>query len=789
MKHDSEDRFFRNVCENDVPVSDVPLAASGIETTARVALIGCFRPRRCGIATFTADIHDHLRAVRPDLAIDVYAMCGEGDRALGAEVARTIREQEAASYRAAAEAINDSGASAIWLQHEFGIFGGVAGDMVLELVDRVAAPLIVTLHTVLAEPNPDQRRVMERLIARASKLVVMSDFGREILRDVYGASSDQIVHIEHGTPDRPFVDVTPLRETSGIADRPVLSTFGLIGPGKGLETAIRALPAITAQYPDILYRIVGATHPNLVAAEGEAYRQSLERLAESLGVADNIAWENRFLDTGELLDQIELCDIYLAPYPNLQQITSGTLAYAVALGRAVVSTPFVHARELLADDVGILLPGADSEAIAEAVLLLLAVPDERRALQRRAYARGRRTAWTVVAQTCGALVDGVTRRDRPTARGRAAPALEGAWSLCDEVGMFQHCNHFVPDRAHGYCIDDNARALMLVHSLPPRAQEEAASRAQTFASFIQHGWNAERGCFRNFMGYDRRWLEDAGSEDSNGRTLWALGHAAAHAAAPAMRDWAASWFDRSAAMFEQFENPRAIAFAMLGADDRLGHDPGNAQARAIVERGAAFLSALWKAERRPGWDWFEADLAYDNARLAEALIRAGRRLPSVPLVETGLDALAWLTTYQTAPDGHFRPVGSESFGKPGESLPFDQQPLEAWATIAACAAASAATGNALWSTHAETAYAWFLGRNDRHLPLGDARTGRCFDGLTPRGVNRNSGAESVLAFHLAYRTMADMFWREAIADSPDWRSAGTGPLPAAAPAPALALAH
>lgn len=764
MKHDNDGGFFRDMSFEDLSSPDAShyaRHASLAPRQPRLALIGCFRPRQCGIATFTADTYDHLRTARSDLQIDIYAMRSRTDRALDGHVALAINEQDPAQYRAAAEAINASRAQSVWLQHEFGIFGGTAGEMIFELVDRLAAPLIVTLHTVLAEPSADQRRVMERLVARASKLVVMSDYGRATLLDVYGASSDQIVHIEHGTPDRPFVDIAPLRESLGIADRPVISTFGLIGPGKGLEAAIRALPAIVTQYPNILYRIVGATHPNLVAAEGEAYRESLEQLAQSLGVTGHIVWENRFLDTDELLDQIELCDIYLAPYPNLQQITSGTLAYAVALGRAVVSTPFVHARELLAEDVGILLPGADSEAIAEAVLLLLAVPEERRAFQRRAYERGRRTAWSVIARECAGVIDSVALPE-PLAASHRMPGIEGAWALCDDVGMLQHSIHLVPDRRHGYCIDDNARALMLVHRMPPRAQELAQSRALSFASFLQHGWNPDRGMFRNFMGYDRRWLEEVGSEDSNGRTLWALGHAAAHAASPAMRDWAAGLFDLAAPMAERFKSPRAVAFAVLGADARLAHEPSDARASALVERGGAFLGALWKAARRPGWDWFEAGLAYDNARLAEALIRAGQRLRSLPLEEAGFAALDWLADFQTAPEGHFRPVGSDSFDRLGENLPFDQQPLEAWATIDACATAFDATGGKTWRAHAETAYAWFLGNNDRGIALGDPRSGRCLDGLTPRGVNRNSGAESVLAYQLASRTMAETFWREAV---------------------------
>lgn len=759
MKFDREDHFSTG--QGDDQWAAVMEGGDFMHKTdsavKRFALIGCFRPRQCGIATFTSDVFDHLNAHSATLAIDVYAMRSRPDQPVDSDVRFAIDEKDDDSYRKAAEAINASGANAVWLQHEFGIFGGDAGDLVLELVDRLAAPLIVTLHTVLAEPNPAQRRVMERLVARASKLVVMSEFGHSTLVDVYGAEPDQVVLIEHGTPDRPFQEISPLRRRLGLSDRPVLSTFGLIGPGKGLEAAIRALPAIIAQYPNILYRIVGATHPNLVAAEGEAYRDSLRQLAESLGVADNIVWENRFLDSEELLDQIEVCDIYLAPYPNLQQITSGTLAYAVALGRAVVSTPFVHARELLAEDVGILLPSASSDAISEAVLMLLGVPDERRAVQARAYARGRHTAWKVIAGQCASLIDEVAAGPVIERGFHRSPSLSGVWAMCDDVGMLQHAVHLVPDRSHGYCIDDNARALMLVHSLPERDQAAVSDRAMAFASFIQHGWNDQVAAFRNFMGYDRRWLEETGSEDSNGRTLWALGHAAARAQNAGMRAWAAQMFDRTAPIADDFKSPRAIAFAVLGADECLDRDPGNALARRIVERGGAFLCALWKSARRPGWDWFEAGLAYDNARLAEALIRAGRRLPSLPHEEAGLAALDWLATFQTAAEGHFRPVGSESFGREGEALPFDQQPLEAWATVAACGTAFALTGQSIWQDHAEKAFAWFLGQNDRGVVMGDVHNGRCFDGLTPRGVNLNSGAESILAFHLAWRTMAETF--------------------------------
>lgn len=755
MKYDADDRFLPHFPDEDIG----PSIALAPPITRRIALVGCFRPRRCGIATYTADVHDHLRREHPEIGIGVYALRADPAEADDPDIKARIDADDPASYRAAAAAINRSGVDAVWLQHEFGIFGGPAGAMLLDLVERIAAPLMVTFHTVLAAPTDDQRRVMTALVARASRLMVMSDHGRQILIDTYGASPDAIALIEHGTPIRPFAPQSPLRKMLGIGDRPILSTFGLLGPGKGLETAIRALPAIVEQHPDILYRIVGATHPNLIAAEGEAYRESLQTLAEALGVGANVVWDNRFLDTEDLLDQIELCDIYLAPYPNLAQVTSGTLSYAVALGRAVVSTPFIHARELLANDVGVLVSEGDSAAIARAVLGLLASPDARHGLQRRAHDRGRRTAWPQIVRQCAALLDGAIAEPPPIASAmRAAPSFAGVRALCDDVGILQHGRGVVPNREHGYCIDDNARALILVNSPGCAAGEEWEAQALRFAAFIQHAWNPDEKTFRNFMGYDRRWLEERGSEDSNGRAIWALGHCAAHARSNDLARWAREWFGRTARSVADVRSPRAVAFAMLGAAEMLGRFPSDAVASEILGCGAAFLEQLRGQTAHTDWDWFEATLAYDNARLPEALLRAGILLGIAAWQEAGLAALAWLCERQVAASGHFRPVGSDGFGRLHDLLPFDQQPLEAWATIAACGAALAATHDERWRRHAGVAWRWFFGANDRGEALASLETGRCHDGLTPRGVNRNVGAESTLAFHLAYYAMDSLIW-------------------------------
>ncbi|WP_408587285.1 glycosyltransferase [Novosphingobium sp.] len=719
----------------------------------RLALIGGFRPRKCGIATFTTDLFEQLGAHRPDVAVDLHVIDSPSDRHEYASARSVIRADRPNDYRIAARRINEDAVDAVWLQHEYGIFGGPAGDMVLDLVDRVAAPLIVTLHTVLAEPSPDQRRVLDHILRRASKVMVMSRHSQGMLVREYGVDPARIAVIPHGAPDRPFARTQDFKARLGLADRPVLMTFGLIGPGKGLETMIEALPAIVAAHPQVLYRIVGATHPNLVATEGEACRERLMALAGELGVAANIAWDNRFLDTEELLDSIEACDIYVTPYPNLQQSTSGTLSYAVALGKAVVSTPYVHATELLADDVGVLVPPRSAAALAEAVNRLLGDPARLAAIQRRAYARGRETIWPRFAEASAGLVEAVAVTRPRTAPLLATPGFTGMRLMSDDTGMFQHSIGVVPDRRHGYCIDDNVRALMLMGEADAVPLAERQHWATIYASFIQYAWNPDEQRFRNFMAFDRSWCEDVGSEDSNGRTLWALGHAMARAPDAGLRAWARQWFDIAAEPLSRVTYPRATAFTMLGALQALKVAPDHQSAREVVERGGTMLHSLLAAERRPDWAWFETVLGYDNPRMPQALIEAAQLTGRQDWLESGLDALRFICAQQVSAAGLFRPIGSETFHRPFDSMPFDQQPLEAWAAIDAAAAAWRATRDKVWLDHAEAAWRWYLGANDRGVVLGDLATGRCRDGITPQGANENCGAESILAFQLSYYAM------------------------------------
>lgn len=731
-------------------VADAPLPSS----LGHIALIGNSEPRRCGIATFTTDCRNALRDAFPDLQVDLYAMKGQdAGKAYAADI-HVLDDQDLSAYLEAARRIEESGAQAIWLQHEFGIFGGSGGDFILHLLARTTLPLVTTLHTVLEHPDADQRRVMNALIARSSRIIAMAERGRTILSDCYGTAASRISVIPHGVPDRLYVDPETVKPGFGWGAHKVILTFGLLAPDKGIDTMIRAMPSITARHPDALYVVLGATHPNLLRAEGETHREELQALSRDLGVDRHVIFIDRFVERDSLLDHLQAADIYVTPYLNPAQITSGTLSYAVGLGKPVVSTPYLHATEILDGDRGILVPFRDSEAVAETVSDLLSNTRTRLAYSARAYERGRSMIWSELARNTYALL--AAAQDEKPARLSPRPAgailtpdASAVLRMSDATGLLQHGVFAIADRNHGYCTDDNARALILMHRLPAMDDSARDHWTSIYAAFLHHAWNPERSRFRNFMTYDRRWCEDEGSEDSCGRALWALGVTAREAPLSKHREWGLQLFG-TAAREMPLKSPRAMAFAMLGATAVLDIEPGHPEARDLIKRFGHQLLAILDAARRPDWAWFEAMLAYDNARLPEALLAAGRRLQDATFIETGLATLRWIVDQQIAPGGHFRSVGTESFGRPYKRpLPFDQQPLEAHATLEACVAAFEVAPDRHWIDVGRSCYQWFLGHNDLGTPLATRVDGGCYDGLTPVGVNRNQGAESLLALQLS----------------------------------------
>ncbi|OYW21399.1 MAG: glycosyl transferase family 1, partial [Sphingomonas sp. 12-62-6] len=528
-------------------MEQVSAIGSGI---GHIALIGNFLPRQCGLATYTTDTFHALKAEYPAMRVDVYAMDDHPGRYdYPSDVTAAIAQHDLAAYLEAARTIEASGAQAVWLQHEYGIFGGRAGDFILTMLDRISLPVIVTLHTILEKPSPDERRVMEGLLRRSARVIVMAERGRDILHRVHGFSGKAVVMIPHGVPDRPFADPDSFKPRFGWEGRKTVLTFGLLAPNKGIETLIDAMPAIIAAQPDALYIVLGATHPNLVAHEGEAYRDRLKALAAARGVLDHVQFIDAFVEHDHLIDYLQAADVYATPYINPAQITSGTLSYAVGVGKAVVSTPYVHATEILADGHGVLVDFGDSAAFAREIIALLGNDGNRARLSARAYARGRTMIWSQLVETAmremTAMIAAQPKRlSHPgAAMTPLVPDFSAVERMSDSTGMLQHSIYSIPDRRHGYCIDDNARALILVGRMAGLDEATQDKWTTIYASFIQYAWNPEAQRFRNFMNFDRTWCEDFGSEDSNGRALWALGMTARTATMAKHRDWAVQMFD------------------------------------------------------------------------------------------------------------------------------------------------------------------------------------------------------------------------------------------------------
>jgi glycosyltransferase involved in cell wall biosynthesis len=723
----------------------------------RLAMIGNFPPRKCGIATFTRDTYSSLKARLPDAHWDIVALNDPGaSYDYPPDVTQVLPQNDAAAYVRVADALNESGVEVVFIQHEFGIFGGDAGAHLLQLMRRLHAPAVVTLHTVLEHPDPAQKRVLDEIIQLAAGVIVMTEKGADIIERVHHVGPSKVHVIPHGAPERPFASTEPFKAKLGFAGRKLIMTFGLLSPNKGIETIIRALPDVLDRHPDALYLVVGATHPHLIAREGEAYRESLVKLAASLGVAGNLTFINRFVGDAELVDLLQAADIYATPYLHEAQVTSGTLSYAVALGKPVISTPYWHAAEALADDVGVLCDFGDSKCFGRALEHLLSSPSAREAMARRAYKAGESSRWRKVAgawlDLAVACRDASRKRESASVRALLRPGLAAIHRITDDCGVLQHSKFRVPDRRHGYCTDDNARALSLFSRLSHEGDNgDPDSRlAYTCAAFVNHAWNPDNGRFRNFMGYDRRWLDDGGSDDCCARAFEALCLTGNHAGRPDLRLWANDLAKAVASHAREWRSIRSRALVVKACLNGEGTILDRDEARALIGESAETMMAALAAQRSAGGEWFEAGLTYDNARLPEALILAGGHLDRPDWTEAGLTTLGYLMRKQRSAQGWFSPVATNSFDANSASHPsFDQQPIEALATVDACIAAYHATGDDVWSGRAEAAFLWFSGQNDHGLALVTAADGGCYDGLTAFGFNQNQGAESILSYHLA----------------------------------------
>lgn len=732
-------------------------------TLNRLAFIGNYLPRQCGIATFTTDL---CEAVATEYSGTTCIALPVNDVEAGYPYPDRVRfelvEKDIDSYRRAADFLNINNVDLVCLQHEYGIFGGRAGGHILALLRELRMPIVTTLHTILREPNPDQRRVLEEVAALSARLVVMSERAAEFLQEVYGVQPDKIDQIPHGIPDVPFVDPSFHKDLFGVEGKIVLLSFGLLSANKGIENVIGALPAILERYPNVVYMILGATHPHVVQSEGETYRLSLQWLAQEKGVEGQVIFYNRFVSLEELVEFIGAADIYLTPYLNETQIVSGTLAYTLGAGKAVVSTPYWYATEMLAEERGVLVPFRDPAALAREVIDLLDNEASRHAMRKRAYMFGRAMIWPQVARRYMESFDrarierrhfvppGFTPKaldQRPGELPRLK--LDHLRHMTDETGILQHALFTVPNYREGYTTDDNARALMVSALLEALGSPDVLELTSRYLAFVCYAFNAETGRFRNFMDYQRHWLEDGGSDDSHGRGLWALGTVLGRSTMPALPSMAGRLFEQALPAILETTSPRAWAFALIGIHEYLQRFGGDRMASQVREELAGRLLTLYQSNRSEQWRWYEQSLSYCNAALPHALLLCGNSIPNAAMTEVAVESLSWLADLQRA-DGegrHFVPIGSNGFYQQGgERARFDQQPVEAQAMVSACLEAYRITGDQRWRKEARRAFEWFLGRNDLHVPIYDPTTGGCRDGLHPDRVNENQGAESTLAF-------------------------------------------
>lgn len=731
-------------------------------TIDRIAFIGNYLPRQCGIATFTTSLCEAIAAeYARTTCIALPVNDTEAGYAYPSRVRFELTEKEIDSYRRAADFLNINNVDLVCLQHEYGIFGGRTGSHVLALLRELRMPVVTTLHTILREPSSDQRLVLEEIAAESDRLVVMSERGAEFLREIYGVRPDKIDLIPHGIPDVPFVDPSFHKDLFGVEGKIVLLSFGLLSPNKGIEHAISALPAIVARYPNVVYIILGATHPHVIQQDGEMYRLSLQWLAEKVGVESHVIFYNRFVSQEELLEFIGAADVYITPYLNEAQITSGTLAYTLGAGKAVISTPYWYAEEMLANERGALVPFGDAAALSEQVIDLLGNESKRHAMRKRAYMFGRDMVWPQVARRymeCFERARAERRHFAPPGfavkpldkrPGELPPLkLDHLRHMTDETGILQHAIFKVPNYREGYTTDDNARALMVSTLLEELGNGKAFDLTSRYLAFVWYAFNAETGRVRNFLDYQRRWTEESGSDDCHGRTLWALGTVVGRSTPPAIHSgMAGRLFEQTLPAILGTTSPRAWAFALLGIHEYLRRFAGDRMASQVREDLAGRLLGLYQGHRSDEWRWFETTLTYCNAALPHALLLSGQWTPNASMTEAGLESLGWLARIQRADAGHFVPIGSEGFyARGGERARFDQQPVEAQAMVSACLEAFRITGDPTWRREAGRAFDWFLGRNDLNTPIYDPTTGGCRDGLHPDRSNENQGAESMLAF-------------------------------------------
>ncbi|MFM2359864.1 MAG: hypothetical protein RLY16_1857 [Bacteroidota bacterium] len=733
----------------------------------RVAVLGNFLPRRCGIATFTHNLTNAILGAtqKRDTPVSDLFVVAMNDRDQAYDypeiVKHTIRQHEKEDYKIAAEFINASGADICLVQHEFGIYGGESGAFLLGLMQALKMPIVCTVHTVLQTPSYHERHIIRRMGELSQKMVVMSKLAVNFLSTIYQIPLQKIAIIHHGVPDFSTVkrEPTPLLNYPG---KKVMSTFGFLGRSKGIETVINALPDVIAKNPDVVYIVLGQTHPNVKRHCGEEYRDYLKELARKNGVADHVVFEDGFFAEDELKNFLLGLDIYITPYLNEAQITSGTISYAVGAGACIVSTPFWHAKELLEDGRGRTFGFGDSDDLARVLNELLEDPQQIEDIKERAFEYGKKMYWNRVGQHYRKMFEKAIANPIETSNSNRYTKLAGmpkfsldhVRRLTDDTGMIEHATYSIPDYKEGYCLDDNARALLLVlNAYELGIDKQAIGLADTYLRFIKL-MQREDGYFRNDLSFDKRFLDETGSDDAFGRTIWAMGYLIRLAPNDSHFQFAKDVFFRALPNFEKINSIRAIGNIIIGLSNFLKRYPDNEGVMHILNNLTKKLIRQYHDEADATWKWFEPILSYDNAIMPLSLWYAYAITRDKEVYEVAKESTNFLEQ-KTIREGHVSLVGNQCWHHKGETIAvsYGQQPIDAMAMVMMYHKAYLVTRDVRYHDRMLLSFSWFLGNNDLGIPLYDEESKGCCDGLEYHSVNRNQGAESTLSYQLSYLTV------------------------------------
>jgi glycosyltransferase involved in cell wall biosynthesis len=727
---------------------------------SRICVVSSYPPRKCGIATFARDLRQAIAQASPDGNTSVIAMTNEGEAySYPPEVVFEIRQNESKDYGLAADYANLSGFDVLCVQHEFGIFGGPEGRYITEMMERFRGPVVSILHTVLAETTEGYRDSLLRAVDLSDHVVVLNRRAVPILTGVYGVPENKIDVIHHGVPETSFVDPNYYKDKFAAEGKLVILTFGLLSRNKGIEMVLEALPEVVRVHPEVVYIVLGATHPEVKRREGEEYRLSLQRRVRELGLTGHVVFDPRYVEQAELLEFIGACDIYVTPYRSKEQIVSGTLAYAFGMGKAVISTPYLYAEELLAEGRGLLVDFGDVPGLTENLLNLIEKPADRHRMRKRAYQYGREMIWPEVGNRYIDLFNRVSatygRRAVPRSEKRLSPVryalpslkLDHLALLTDDTGIIQHAAYGVPNRLLGYSTDDAARALVVALMQYEQTEDPVClGLINTYLSFMQYQQLPD-GRFHNFLSYTRQPEDECGSEDTLGRALWGLGEAVASGPTESIRALAGELFEKPLGAL-QLQHPRAMAYAICGLYRFLERYGGAALARRRLIELANDLAECFRPNS-DDWHWFGDELTYANAKMPHAMLLAFKATGDRRYKQIGLETLDFLLSVTYARD-YFDFIGNQGwYVSGGERAVLSQQPIEAGYTADACLAAYEITGSSHYFDMARAAAEWLVGRNRLRAQLYDPATGACADGLDPHGPNMNQGAESTICALLA----------------------------------------